>query len=216
MSRRTFLKTAALGATVPYWFSQQRSLADEAKSKNDRPIVGAIGLGGRGTGIANNAKRYGDIVAVCDVDEKHALRGRERLSEGRADVYSDYRKLLARKDIDFVTIGTPDHWHTRIALEALAAGKDVYCEKPMTLTIDEGKKICEAVKKTGRVFQVGTQQRSEMNNRFLLAVALATREGLERSNACPLPSAVHLREVHFKRQTHRLISIGICGWGKLQ
>ena len=112
-------------------------------------------------------------MACCDVDERHADRAKRRLSDGKADTYSDYRQLLERQDIDIVTIGTPDHWHTRIALEALAAGKDVYCEKPLTLTIDEGKMICEAVKRSGRVFQVGTQQRSEMGNRFLLAVALA-------------------------------------------
>ena len=177
LPRRRFLKHSALVTTAtaftPYWFSATKTLADETKSKNDRPTVGSIGLGGRGTGIANNARRYGDIVAVCDVDQRHAERAKERLSGGKADTYSDYRELLARSDIDVVTIGTPDHWHTRIALEALAAGKDVYCEKPMTLTIDEGKLICDAVKRTGRVFQVGTQQRSEMGNRFLLAVAVA-------------------------------------------
>ena len=175
--RRDFLKRSAVaavaGATTPYWFSQQKTLADETQSKNDRPVVGSIGLGGRGSGIANNARQYGDIVAVCDVDRNRAERARERYSDGSADIYADYRKLLARKDIDIVTIGTPDHWHTKIALEALAAGKDVYCEKPLTLTIDEGKLICDAVKRTKRVFQVGTQQRSEMGNRFLLAVALA-------------------------------------------
>lgn len=176
-TRRKFLHASsavtATGAFAPYWFSQTKTLADETQAKNDRPIIGSIGLGGRGTGIAANASRYGDVVAVCDVDERHAARGKQRLSEGKADAYGDYRKLLERNDIDIVTIGTPDHWHTKIALEALAAGKDVYCEKPLTLTIDEGKLICEAVRKTGRVFQVGTQQRSEMGNRFLLAVALA-------------------------------------------
>lgn len=175
-ARRTFLKTSALasaGALTPYWFSQQKTLADETQSKNDRPIVGSIGLGGRGTGIANNARKFGDIVAVCDVDQRHARRANERLAAGKAEVFGDYRKLLERDDIEIVTIGTPDHWHSKIAVEALLAGKDVYCEKPMTLTIDEGKLICDIVKQTGRVFQVGTQQRSEMGNRFLLAVALA-------------------------------------------
>ena len=171
--RRQFLKATAASTLVPYWFSQTKTLADETKSKNDRPNVGSIGLGGRGSGICNNASKFGDVVAVCDVDEKHAARANERFAKGKADIYEDYRKLLERDDINIVTIGTPDHWHTKIALEALASGKDVYCEKPMTLTIEEGKMICEMVKRTKRVFQVGTQQRSEMGNRFLLAVALA-------------------------------------------
>ena len=80
-------------------------------------------------------------------------------------MYDDYRKLLDRKDIEVVTIVTPDHWHTKIAIDAMRAGKDVYCEKPLTLTIDEGKQICKVLKETNRVFQVGTQQRSEMNQR---------------------------------------------------
>lgn len=175
-SRRTFLKasaTAASATLVPYWVSHTKTLADETQSKNDRPNVGSIGVGGRGSGICKNATRFGDLVAVADVDSNHAASASHRFSEGKADTYGDYRKLLDRDDIDLVTIGTPDHWHTKIALEALASGKDVYCEKPMTLTIEEGQMICEMVQRTKRVFQVGTQQRSEMGNRFLKAVAIA-------------------------------------------
>jgi predicted dehydrogenase len=91
-------------------------------------------------------------------------------------MYEDYRRILERPDIDVVTIVTPDHWHTKIAIEAMKAGKDVYCEKPLTLTIDEGKLIRKVLDETGRVFQVGTQQRSEMGLNFLRAVALV-REG---------------------------------------
>src|SRR5207244_507021 len=81
--------------------------------------------------------------------------------ERTVDVYEDYRKLLDRKDIEVVTIVTPDHWHSKIAIEAMKAGKDVYCEKPLTLTIDERRQILKVLKETGRVLQVGTQQRSE-------------------------------------------------------
>jgi predicted dehydrogenase len=155
-------------------------LAQETKSANDRPRLGAIGLGGQGSGIANRASKFGDIVALCDVDrsrlEKANADNDKSLGKGKAEMFGDYQKLLDRKDIDIVTIGTPDHWHVRIALAALRAGKDVYCEKPLTLTIDEGKVLTKAVKESGRVFQVGTQQRSENNNMFQTAVAIV-REG---------------------------------------
>jgi len=160
-TRRTFLGAAsgmfAAGYAAPYW-AASRSCA--AQSKNDRFVLGAIGLGGQGTGIAGRAAKFGDIVAVCDVDRQHAERARERFG-GKAEIYGDYRKLLDRKDIAAVTIGTPDHWHTAVALAALRAGKDVYCEKPLTLTIDEGKLLVKTVQETQRVFQVGTQQRSD-------------------------------------------------------
>ena len=109
-------------------------------------------------------------LAVCDVDRKHLESGNhlaQSISGHPADMYEDYRKVLDRKDIEAVVITTPDHWHSKIAIEAMQAGKDVYCEKPLTLTIDEGKKICQVQKQTNRVFQVGTQQRSEFDARTI-------------------------------------------------
>jgi predicted dehydrogenase len=182
LSRRTFLQSSSAALTAaaaaPYFFSTPKTLADETKAKNDRPLVGCIGLGGMGNGDARAVKRYGDIVAVCDVDKNHAeaAAAHKEVGEGKAAIFEDYRKLLERKDIEIVTISTPDHWHTAIALAALRAGKDVHCQKPLTLTIAEGKLLCKTVKETGRVFQVGTQQRSENGNMFLKAVAMA-REG---------------------------------------
>ena len=113
---------------------------------------------------------FADCVAVCDVDASHMEKGKSRAEgsnskkgrERTVEAHEDYRKILDRKDIEVVTIVTPDHWHSKIAIEAMKAGKDVYCEKPLTLTIDEGKQILKVLKETGRVFQVGTQQRSEM------------------------------------------------------
>jgi predicted dehydrogenase len=96
----------------------------------------------------------------------------EMAQKKKPDAYKDYRRILDRKDIDAVMIATPDHWHTKIAVEAMYAGKDVYCEKPLTLTIAEGKLIEKVVKETGKVFQVGTMQRSECDSRFLMAIAL--------------------------------------------
>ncbi|MDB4640666.1 Gfo/Idh/MocA family oxidoreductase [Pirellulaceae bacterium] len=164
IQRRKFLASSAL---IPYFYSAVPSWAQNTSSPNDRPNVGAIGLGGRGSGIAKNASAFGEIVARCDVDTKHL--GGEPDNKTR---FTDYRKLLEQNEIDVVTIGTPDHWHVKIAIEAMQAGKDVYCEKPLTLTIDEGKQICEAVRKTGRVLQVGTQQRSEFKQYFLQAIAM--------------------------------------------
>jgi predicted dehydrogenase len=174
-SRRDFLRvSAASPLLLPLVSPSGRTLADETKPKNERPRLGLIGCGGQGSGDASWASNYGDFLAVCDVDSRHAAHAKDNKSigKGKADVYEDYRKLLDRKDIDAVVIGTPDHWHTKILIDAMKAGKDAYCEKPMTLTIDEGKKIGEVAKKTGRVVQVGTQQRSSHNNVFVLAVAL--------------------------------------------
>jgi predicted dehydrogenase len=195
-SRRTFLKTAAgaaaAGVAVPYFLTGRKIVADEAKAvaKNDRPILGCIGTGDRWKAVGPQAMNFGDVAAVCDVDREHAEFGKMR-SGGKADVYEDYRSILDRKDIDVVTIVTPDHWHSKIAIEALKAGKDIYCEKPLTLTIDEGKQIVKVLKETGRVFQVGTQQRSEMGNRFLTAVALchAGRLGKIKTVQCAIGAA---------------------------
>ncbi len=173
-TRRTFLAGAAASVAAPYFFSSRLSKAQE-DSKRDRLILGCIGTGSRWNAVGPNAMQFADCVAVCDVDQQHAANARQKVSEKQGkepEVYEDYRRLLDRKDIDVVTIVTPDHWHTKIAIEAMQAGKDVYCEKPLTLTIEEGKQICKVVQQTGRVFQVGTQQRSEMGLRFLKAVAM--------------------------------------------
>ncbi len=175
-TRRTFLKTAASGFAAPLILSHTAL----GESKNDRPQVAAIGTGwrpdikrnGRGIEIARHATKFADVVAICDVDRVAAEYARQVVTDNRADLTSDYRDVISRDDIDAVLIATPGHWHTKIAIEAMLAGKDVYCEKPLTLTIDEGKQIGRVVKQTGRVFQVGTQQRSENNSLFLKAVAL--------------------------------------------
>lgn len=192
-NRRQFLHAttslALSGAALPHCFTS--AAKGQSNSPNQRPRIGAIGVGGRGRGIAGQSRRFGDIVGIADVDRDHAERARESLSQGKAELYSDYRELLNRDDIDVVTIGTPDHWHTAICMTALKAGKDIYCEKPLTLTIEEGKLLRDAVNKTGRVFQVGTQQRSEMGNRFLFAVAMAHdgRIGQIRRVTCAIGGA---------------------------
>ncbi|MGE3819840.1 MAG: Gfo/Idh/MocA family protein [Isosphaeraceae bacterium] len=172
-TRRDVLRIAAAS---PLLFPIARSSAGQeaTRAKNDRPRLGLIGCGGMGSGDARSASRFGDVVAVCDVDQSHADRAKadRNIGKGKADAFEDYRKLLDRQDVDAVIIGTPDHWHSKILIDAMKAGKDAYCEKPLTLTIAEGKAIGEVAKSTGRVVQVGTQQRSDHNRVFLLAVAL--------------------------------------------
>lgn len=173
LHRRTFMAaTAATGALSPMILPR----LSQAQGANEKLTVAFIGVGGRGSDIANQACAIGKGVACCDVDKRNAENFAASRKEKGDDlkVYTDYREMFEKeKGVDAVTIGTPDHWHVKIAVEALQAGKHVYCEKPLTLTIEEGKIIKEAVAKSGKTFQVGTQQRSEFNERFLKAVALA-------------------------------------------
>lgn len=145
-------------------------------SANDRLGVACIGVGGRGSGIGGQAAGLGQLIACCDVSLKNATNFSNFHGEkGRqCKIYNDYREMLDKESgVDVVTIGTPDHWHVKIAIEAMKAGKHVYCEKPLTLTLAEGREVQEAVKRYGKIFQVGTQQRSEFDHRFLKAVAIA-------------------------------------------
>ena len=181
-SRRDFLRTsAAAGAavSVPYFFSQPKTLADETKSKNDRFTIGVIGAGGMANGNMQAAREWVDVVAIADVDRNRAEGSNQRMSRGKAQLYEDYRPILERDDIDVIHIATPDHWHTKPLIEAMLAGKDVYCEKPLTLTIDEGKQIRKVQTDTGRIVQVGTQQRSTFNL-FVKAMAIVAEGRLGR------------------------------------
>ncbi len=175
-NRREFLKSASssllAGALIPYF--PVAGLANmEPRSKNDRPGIGCIGMRYQGSVIARKAAAHGDIVAICDVDSEYGEKARAEFGV-KSPLYRDYRKMLERPDIDVITIGTPDHWHTKIVIDACRAGKDVYCEKPLTLTVDEGKLMTKVVRETGRIVQVGSWQRSDY--RFRLAVEMV-RQG---------------------------------------
>ena len=129
VSRRKALTVAAATASIPYFPWTQQAFAND--SATDRPKVGCIGLGGMGSGDARGHSRFGDIVACCDVDLKHAERANndERIAKGKADVYTDYRKVLDREDIDVVSIVTPDHWHVKIAVESAGIGQARFLSK---------------------------------------------------------------------------------------
>jgi predicted dehydrogenase len=135
---------------------------------NDRINVGVVGVGGRGRYVGAQFARIGkednscQVVAVCDVYQRRVTRSKEFYAKNHSPVdgYLDYREIVNRKDIDAVIVATPDHWHARIALAAMDAGKDVYLEKPMVHTIDEARQIVNTVKETRRVVQVGSQTTS--------------------------------------------------------
>jgi predicted dehydrogenase len=175
--RRTFLKHSAgalaAGLLNPYVFTADAEESLKPRSKNARFRIGAIGMRYQGSVITEKALVEGDVVAIADVDHQVAEKAKAQFG-GKADLYEDYRRLLERQDVDVVMIGTPDHWHTKMVVDACLAGKDVYCEKPLTLTIDEGKLMRKVVAQTGRVVQVGSWERSD--HRFRLACEMV-RQG---------------------------------------
>ena len=179
-TRRRFLRTSAgaLAAPLaaPYVFTADAEERAKPRSKNDRFRVGAIGMRYQGTVITDHATAFGDVVAIADVDRQIGQKAVEHFG-AKATLCEDYRKLLDRSDVDVVMIGSPDHWHTAMAAAACRAGKDVYCEKPLTLTIDEGKLLKRVVKQTGRVFQVGSRFRSDHVKRLACETVAAGRIG---------------------------------------
>ena len=153
LSRRQFVKTSALAVGS---VSLASVLPAAAFGANDRIRIGVIGCGGQGTGhVASLVKRLSEdsvsVVAVSDVYQRRVTRAKD-ICHG--DGYLDYRKLLERKDIDAVLIATPDHWHGKISIEAMESGKHVYCEKPMTHTVEQALEVRDAVKRYKKVFQV--------------------------------------------------------------
>lgn len=201
-NRRGFLKTAALGVALPTFIPSSALGKAGNVAPSNRVTFGAIGLGGRGMGVMRGFLGQPDIqvLALCDVQSEHwrdgewgvgkarfgTKTGKEavelRYSQNKAggkykgcDVYQDYRNLCARKDIDAVMVGTPDHWHAVQCLEALRNGKDIYCEKPITHLFGEGQALYREVAKRKAIFQTGSQQRSDA--KFRLAAQIV-RNGL--------------------------------------
>src|SRR5262245_54665626 len=168
LSRRAFLRTAAASVSVGGMsyslppFPQARG--GDTPPPSERIRTAAIGVGNQG-GPKNNLKFHAKhCVAVCDVDSKYLQAGAgfvEKESGNTPFTTDDYRRILDRKDVDAVVITVPDHWHALLSVDACNAGKDVYCEKPLTLTIAEGRAIVDAVRRNKRILQTGSQQRSD-------------------------------------------------------
>ncbi len=168
VDRRGFLKTAgaaglALGAAGQAFARGAKASTGRVVGANDRIQVGVVGVGGRGSYVSGVFARYGEktnacqIVGVCDVYEKRKKVAADR---HKCPGYLDYRELIGRSDVDAIIVATPDHWHAKIALAAMDAGKDVYLEKPMCHTNEEIKQLVQTVKETGRVVQIGSQTTS--------------------------------------------------------
>ncbi len=175
ITRRALLKrTAGLAgaaAAFPYIVPSSAMGNAGAVAASERVTIGCIGVGGRGTGVmqALLATGQAQVVGICDVDANRRTAVKDLLARkynsAGCTSGTDFRELLARDDVDAVMIATPDHWHALLAIEAAKAGKAVYCEKPLALTIEQGRKMVEAVHRYGVVFQAGTQHRSEQHFR---------------------------------------------------
>jgi len=182
LTRRGFLGTAGVAALGAPWVVAASALGNaQDPAASERVTVGMIGVGGRGMAHLQAFLGLSQVVAVADPYsqrrraakdhvERHYAEARAKGTYQGCSAYNDFRELLARDDIDAVSICTPDHWHAVPAVAAAACGKDVLCEKPLSVTLAEGRAVCDAVKRYGRVFQHGTQRRSE--RQFALACEL--------------------------------------------
>jgi predicted dehydrogenase len=191
LSRRGFLQSsiAALGAAgVPTWYARglaaQEGGARRQPAANDALVMGVIGMGrpngqitgGRAAQVYGTTRQLKGLrwAAVCDVDARHAETAREFFQKDGHSVttHKDFREVNDNKAIDAVLIATPDHWHALCAIDAMRKGKDVYCEKPLTLTVQEAVALMKTARETGRVLQTGSQQRTEMRHLFRIASEL--------------------------------------------
>ena len=189
-TRRTFLKQS-LAVAVPAIAARS---VRAAVGPNERLTVGFIGTGNQGMGLLGRflAADLGDVAAVCDVNrgskgykEPDHFYGREPARElvvaksGRSacDAYDDFRRVLDRKDVDAVVIVVPDHWHSRMTIMAADAGKDIYCEKPLTFSVAEGRPMIDAVRRAKRILQTGSHERSNPISRFVCEAVKAGRVG---------------------------------------
>jgi len=203
LSRRGFMRrsvSAMAAAGLPLWYAKEAfgesarvAEANVGVAANDKLNVAVIGVGPnsarRSNALIGEAKRFKHVnfTAVCDVDARHLKASVAQMNKDGFDVkgYKDYREVMASKDVDAVIIAIPDHWHALVALEALKQGKDVYCEKPLTLTVEEALVLKKAVKDSKRVLQTGSQQRSEMTQFRLAAdVIRAGRIGKIKNIEC--------------------------------
>ncbi len=186
IKRRQFIKTTSMiasGVCFPTIIPSSALGKDGATAPSDKIVIGSIGLGIRGVKNMRQFFRHDDaiVAAVCDVDKGQRDKAKKIVDDyyvnQDCEVYNDFRELLARKDIDAVSLAVPDHWHVLAGLAASRAGKDMYYEKPVGLSMEQGQALRAAIHKNKNVFQFGTQQRSDENFRFACELARNQRIG---------------------------------------
>jgi predicted dehydrogenase len=166
LSRRSFLGGVGAVLAAPYILPATVFGADGTTAPSNRIHIGVVGAGSQAKGLTENAIQHNNvrIMAVCDVDKNRLAEAKGLVDAYYGDqacgTHSDFRELLAREDIDAVIVATPDHWHALVCVEAARRGKDIYCEKPLTWSLGEGRAVVKAVQENKRVFQVGSMQRS--------------------------------------------------------
>jgi predicted dehydrogenase len=198
IGRRVFIKSVSAAVFSAPWIVPSTVIGANAPS--NRLTMGCIGVGGMGT--QNLEKFLGrtdvQVLAVCDVDTSHRLKAKELVEKKYAenqpsgsyrgcDNYNDFRDIISRADIDLVSIATPDHWHAITAIAASDAGKGIYCEKPLALTIKQGRAICDAVRRNGTTWQTGSWQRSVDNFRVACELVRNGRIGTLQNIYIGLP-----------------------------
>jgi predicted dehydrogenase len=229
LSRRGFMRrslAAMAAAGLPEWYARRLLAADDKPRRktpaSDRLTMGIVGVGSPMSRSLQVVSASGPSVKAgqltftrgCDVDGRHRERATQQMRKrGFKDFAADtkdYRDLVADKSLDALLVATPDHWHAQVAVDAMRAGKDVYCEKPLTLTVQEALALIKASKDTGKVVQTGSQQRTEYGGMFRLAVELvrAGRLGAVKTIECriggnptsgPIPAAEAPRELDWDR-----------------
>lgn len=196
LSRRSFLAASA-AASLPLFLPTRVLARAGGIAPSDRLNVGVIGLGSRGNDHFRNLA--GDpsvrVAAVCDVFRPQADLFAQKAGNG-CTAHQDFRELLSKPELDAIFIAAPENWHAIMSVQAMQAGKDVYCEKALSLTVAEGRAVCDAVRRYGRVFQAGTQQRSDGRFRFACELARNGYLGKLKTVTVSVPSG--RRELHMK------------------
>ena len=194
--------SSAAAFAFPYIVPSSVFGQSDAVAPSNRITMGIVGCGGQGHGDMRSFLEQPDaqVIAVCDVDATHAGSAKgavdQRYKNNDCDTYGDFRELIARDEIDAVQITTPDHWHALVAIAAAKAGKDMYGEKPFAHSIREGRAACDAIKRYGRVWQTGSQMRSDAAPRFASELVLNGRIGKVHTVEVGLPGGLGQYELY--------------------